>query len=73
MKSEKIAKDRKNMEEKKIVEVKKLKKQYGDNIILKNINLHINKGEVVSLIGPSGSGKNKEGNAAKNWNGFSNI
>ena len=45
------------MEEKKIVEVKKLKKQYGDNIILKNINLHINKGEVVSLIGPSGSGK----------------
>ncbi|BBM50146.1 ABC transporter [Leptotrichia wadei] len=57
MKSEKIAKDRKNIEEKKIVEVKKLKKQYGDNIILKNINLHINKGEVVSLIGPSGSGK----------------
>ena len=57
MKSEKIAKDRKNMEEKKIVEVKKLKKQYSDNIILKNINLHINKGEVVSLIGPSGSGK----------------
>ena len=57
MKSEKIAKDRKNMEEKKIVEVKKLKKQYGDNIILKNINLHINKGEVVSLIGPSGSAK----------------
>ena len=57
MKSEKIAKDRKNMEEKKIVEVKKLKKQYGDNIILKNINLYINKGEVVSLIGPSGSGK----------------
>lgn len=45
------------MEKKKIVEVKKLKKQYGDNIILKNINLHINKGEVVSLIGPSGSGK----------------
>ncbi|WP_197734664.1 amino acid ABC transporter ATP-binding protein [Leptotrichia wadei] len=40
-----------------MVEVKKLKKQYGDNIILKNINLHINKGEVVSLIGPSGSGK----------------
>ena len=57
MKSEKIAKDRKNIEEKKIVEVKKLKKQYGDNVILKNINLHINKGEVVSLIGPSGSGK----------------
>ena len=43
--------------EKKIVEVKNLKKQYGDNVILKNINLHIDRGEVVSLIGPSGSGK----------------
>ena len=43
--------------EKKIVEVKNLKKQYGDNIILKDINLYINRGEVVSLIGPSGSGK----------------
>ena len=43
--------------EEKIVEVKNLKKQYGDNVILKNINLHIDRGEVVSLIGPSGSGK----------------
>ena len=43
--------------EKKIVEVKNLKKQYGDNVILKNINLHVDRGEVVSLIGPSGSGK----------------
>ena len=43
--------------EKRIVEVKNLKKQYGDNVILKNINLHIDRGEVVSLIGPSGSGK----------------
>ena len=43
--------------EKKIVEVKNLKKQYGDNVILKNINLNIDRGEVVSLIGPSGSGK----------------
>ncbi|WP_172618836.1 amino acid ABC transporter ATP-binding protein [Leptotrichia hongkongensis] len=40
-----------------MVEVKNLKKQYGDNIILKDINLYINRGEVVSLIGPSGSGK----------------
>ena len=52
MKSEKIAKDRKNMEEKKIVEVKKLKKQYGDNIILKNINLHINKGDFAMYSRP---------------------
>ena len=45
------------MKNEKIVEVKNLKKQYGDNIILKDINLYINRGEVVSLIGPSGSGK----------------
>ena len=45
------------MESEKIIELKNLKKQYGDNVILKNINLYIDKGEVVSLIGPSGSGK----------------
>lgn len=41
----------------KIIEVKKLKKQFGKNVVLDNINLEIKKGEVVSLIGPSGSGK----------------
>ncbi|WLD75463.1 MULTISPECIES: amino acid ABC transporter ATP-binding protein [unclassified Leptotrichia] len=40
-----------------MIELKNLKKQYGDNVILKNINLHVDRGEVVSLIGPSGSGK----------------
>ncbi|RDW18641.1 polar amino acid ABC transporter ATP-binding protein [Oceanobacillus arenosus] len=32
-------------------------KYYGDFHVLKNINLMINKGEVVVIIGPSGSGK----------------
>ena len=45
------------MESEKIIELKNLKKQYGDNVVLKNINLHVNRGEVVSIIGPSGSGK----------------
>jgi len=45
------------VESEKIIELKNLKKQYGDNVILKNINLHVDRGEVVSLIGPSGSGK----------------
>ena len=45
------------MESDKIIELKNLKKQYGDNIVLKNINLHVDRGEVVSIIGPSGSGK----------------
>ena len=45
------------MESERIIELKNLKKQYSDNVILKNINLHVDRGEVVSLIGPSGSGK----------------
>ncbi|KML32205.1 MULTISPECIES: amino acid ABC transporter ATP-binding protein [Rossellomorea] len=32
-------------------------KHYGDFHVLKNINLTINRGEVVVVIGPSGSGK----------------
>ncbi|WP_289102540.1 amino acid ABC transporter ATP-binding protein [uncultured Fusobacterium sp.] len=41
-----------------IIQVNNLSKQYleGD-VILKNINLGIKKGEVVSIIGPSGGGK----------------
>ncbi|KMY50366.1 amino acid ABC transporter ATP-binding protein [Peribacillus loiseleuriae] len=35
----------------------KVNKYYGDFHVLKNINLTINKGEVVVVIGPSGSGK----------------
>ena len=45
------------MESEKIIELKNLKKQYGDNVVLKNISLHVDRGEVVSIIGPSGSGK----------------
>ena len=41
----------------KIIEVINLKKQFGNNLILDDINFKINKGEAVSLIGPSGSGK----------------
>ena len=41
----------------RIIEVINLKKQFGNNLILDDINFTINKGEAVSLIGPSGSGK----------------
>ena len=41
----------------KIIEVINLKKQFGNNLMLDDINFTINKGEAVSLIGPSGSGK----------------
>ena len=40
-----------------LLEIEALSKYYGDKQILKNINLEINKGEVVVLLGPSGCGK----------------
>lgn len=39
------------------VEVRELRKLFGDNEVLKSINLDVKEGEVVCIIGPSGSGK----------------
>ena len=40
-----------------MIDVKNLHKSFGDLHVLKGINEHIYKGEVVSIIGTSGSGK----------------
>ena len=40
-----------------MLEVKKLKKKFGKNEILKGIDLVIEKGDRVAIIGPSGCGK----------------
>ena len=40
-----------------IISVRNLEKHYGDNVILRGVNTEINKGEVISIIGPSGTGK----------------
>lgn len=37
--------------------VKDLHKSYGDNEVLKGLNLEVQDNEVVCMIGPSGSGK----------------
>ena len=40
-----------------LIEIKNLKKSFGNHVVLKDINFEVNKGDVVCLIGPSGSGK----------------
>ena len=40
-----------------MISIKDLKKRFGDNEVLKDIDIEIQDGEVVSLIGSSGSGK----------------
>lgn len=40
-----------------LLEITQLKKSFGTNHVLRGIDFHIDKGQIVSLIGPSGSGK----------------
>ena len=40
-----------------IVEIKNLKKHFGELRVLDDINFHIDKGDVITVIGSSGSGK----------------
>ncbi len=41
----------------KVIELIGLEKQFGEHSVLKGINLSVEKGEVLSIIGASGSGK----------------
>lgn len=40
-----------------MIDVKNITKSFGSLQVLKGIDLHIDKGEVVSIVGPSGAGK----------------
>ena len=40
-----------------ILELKKISFKYGNKIILDNLNLTLNKGQILGLLGPNGAGK----------------
>ena len=40
-----------------MIDIKDIKKSFGNLQVLKGIDLHINKGQIVSIVGPSGAGK----------------
>lgn len=40
-----------------LLEIRNLKKSFGDLHVLKDISMQVGEGEVVSILGPSGSGK----------------
>ena len=40
-----------------MIEIKGITKSFGSLQVLKGIDLHIDKGEIVSIVGPSGAGK----------------
>ena len=42
---------------KALISVSHLQKKYGDLLVQKDLNLEVHKGDVISIIGPSGTGK----------------
>ena len=40
-----------------VISIRGLRKSYGGNVILDNVDLDVQRGEVVCILGPSGSGK----------------
>ena len=40
-----------------MLEIKNIKKSFGQTDVLHDISLSVNKGDVIAILGPSGSGK----------------
>ena len=40
-----------------MLEIKNIKKSFGQTDVLHDVSLSVNKGDVIAILGPSGSGK----------------
>ena len=50
-------KEMRNADATPLLSVRKLKKQYGEHVVLKEVDLDIMEGDKIAIIGPSGCGK----------------
>ena len=46
-----------NITKETVLELSHLEKKFGENVVLRDINISVKRGEVISVIGSSGSGK----------------
>lgn len=42
-----------------MIKIRNIRKTFGENTILRGIDLDVGKGQVVVILGPSGSGKRR--------------
>jgi len=40
-----------------VVEVRELRKSYGDTVAVADVSLNVQRGEIFGIIGPNGAGK----------------
>ena len=52
-----------------ILEVRNIRKSFGNNEVLRGVGFTMEKGEVLAIIGSSGSGKTTRCAASIFWNG----
>ena len=45
------------MKQAPMIQAKNLWKQYGDNVVLERMNVSVNAGEFITMVGTSGCGK----------------
>lgn len=51
--------ERDRMETDSMLEVKGIRKSFGSLEVLKGVDLTVNRGDVIAIVGPSGSGKRR--------------